>query len=129
MAIRKAGKLLRKCTLYVSILIAVTIGSYSIHYELSSPGIDLTEQVKIVLHDGLEIKGPQEFLDATVGALNLLREKDPQNYQMVRDYLGKMSYVPDTLLPPLGCKRFRKVTMLYIRPCYPHTEQDQKHDA
>lgn len=92
-AIKKAGRLLRRGVYYASILIAVTIGSYSIHYELSSPRIDLTEQVKIVSHDGIEIKGPQEFIEATVGALNLLRERDPENYRMVQDYLGKIECV------------------------------------
>ena len=41
--------LIRKAIYYASILVAGTIGSYLVHYELSSPRIDLTKQVKTIL--------------------------------------------------------------------------------
>ncbi len=85
--------LIRKGIYYTSILVAATIGSYLIHYELSSPRIDLTKQVKIISHHKIEIKGPEGFLEATVNALNLLRQKAPDNYQMIQDYLGRIECV------------------------------------
>lgn len=92
-AMSKAWKLLRKGVYYASISIAVTIGSYLIHYELSSPGIDVTKPFKAASHGRVEIKGPDEFLDATVRALNLLQRKDPENYRTIQDYLRKIECV------------------------------------
>jgi len=86
-------KLIRKGIYYTSMLVAATVGAYLIHYELSSPRIDLTKQVKIISHDKIEIEGPEGFLEATVDALNLLRQKDPENYQMIQDYLGRIESV------------------------------------
>jgi hypothetical protein len=91
--VKKAGALVRKGIYYTSILLAVTIGSYSIHYEVSSPRIDLRKQFRIISHDKIEIKGPEGFLEATVSALNLLRRKDLENYRMVQNYLGKIECV------------------------------------
>lgn len=91
--VRKTAALLRRGVYFTSVLVAATIGSYLIHYELSAPRIDLTKQVKIVSHNGIEIKGPEGFLEATLNALNLLRRKDPENYRMVRDYVGKIECV------------------------------------
>ncbi|MHC4433238.1 MAG: hypothetical protein ACYTBS_15460, partial [Planctomycetota bacterium] len=80
--------LIRKGIHCTGILVAATIGSYLIHYELSSPRIDLTKATKTISHEKIEIKGTEEFLEATVNALNLLRQRDLENYQMVQDYLG-----------------------------------------
>ncbi|MHC4169947.1 MAG: hypothetical protein ACYSWQ_23610 [Planctomycetota bacterium] len=85
--------LIRKGICYACILAAATIGSHLIHYELSAPRIDLTGQVEIISHDKIQIKGPEGFPEATVKALNLLRQKDPEHYQMIRDYLGKIECV------------------------------------
>lgn len=92
-AIRKAAALLRRGVYFTSVLVAATIGSYLIHYELSAPRIDLTKQAKIVSHDGIDIKGPEGFPEATVDALNLLRRKDPEHHRMVQGYLGKIESV------------------------------------
>ena len=86
-------KLIRKGIYCGSMLAAATIGAYLVHYKLSSPKIDLTKPVKIISHDKIEIKGPEEFLEATVSALNLLGQKDPESYQMTKDYLGKIESV------------------------------------
>ncbi len=90
---KRLRTLIRKGIYYACILVGATIASHLIHYELSAPRIDLAGPVKIVSHDTIEIKGPQGFPETTVKALNLLRQKDPQNYQMVQDYLGKIECV------------------------------------
>ena len=90
---RRSLTLVRKGIYCASILVAATTGSYLIHYELSSPRIDLTKPARIISHEKIEIKGPEEFLEATVNALNLLRQRDLENYQMVQDYLGRIESV------------------------------------
>ncbi|MHC4564804.1 MAG: hypothetical protein ACYTE3_03510 [Planctomycetota bacterium] len=90
---RRLRILIWKGIYYTCILVAATIASHLIHYQLSAPSIDLSRPVKIISHDKIQIKGPEGFPEATVKALNLLRQKDPENYQMIKDYLGRIECV------------------------------------
>jgi hypothetical protein len=55
-----------------------------------------------LVYETLKIRGSPEFIDATVKALDRLREKAPEAYELVRKYIGDIvSNTPSGVFPEL----------------------------